>query len=245
MVRMNSQGAMMSKMGGKWLRRSDTPDWVLTQYGMYLAEAASRDWTKHDNVGAGFSERFEFYERIVHNMEGVEFWEAMGARRALFSEMLRASSDDPEVNHVELLLEMAWLSARGCSSLEKMVERDRRRIGNSLARKSAQLIEEIVSLRALVEPEYSAPLELSSALGLSTLSVLEGIKVAGEKWSSSVPVVKRPSVGGAEIRYFVRGVASYFSYFYDQSLYAATASLASCVYGAGVTEERVRDLLRP
>lgn len=72
---MNSEGAMAPKKGGKWIRRSDIPDWVRSQYRTYLVEAASRDWTKFDNVGADFSERLEFYERIVHNIEGVEFWE--------------------------------------------------------------------------------------------------------------------------------------------------------------------------
>jgi hypothetical protein len=232
----------------KWtrLKEKELPNWLIEQYQAYRAEIQSRNWAEHDDISAAVSERIDFYERIVWNLEGKEFWAAMGSRRKELEELWRDElCSDVEVNLVEQLLEMAFLLARGTSTLARTVSSERKQQGAVLIKASRQLMDEISRLRGKVEAEYTIPLELTNALSDGSLLALARIQEDARKWSNSVPVVKRPNVAGSAERYFIAGVGEYFKHFYGEHLYLATASLACCVYGHGaVSEGQVRDFFR-
>jgi len=233
----------------KWTRRKDKdiPSWVLAQYRRYLEDMASRDWSKFDDIPASGGERIQFYERIVYNLEGREFWAAMGRRleELSLSWQLELELDpDDDFTHVELLLEMAFLSSRWTSTLQRTTSSERKKAGAKLSGHISQTIEELGRMRGMVEKEYSIPWLLSYALSDEALRTLSAIKADADAWAASSPVVRRPNVEGPEVRYFILRVADYFKHFHDEDLYAATASLTRCVYGTSTTDEQVRELVR-
>lgn len=232
-----------------WIRRrdNDIPSWVLAQYRQYLERIEGRDWDEYDSVPASSKERINFYDRIVYNLEGREFWAAMGRRvdelsASWRSELELDSGDD--FNHVELLLEMAFSRSRWTSTLDRTTSGERKKAGAKLSGHLSQTIEELGRLRGMVEAEYSVPLPLSYALSDEALRALSAIKADADAWAASSPVVRRPNVEHPEVRYFILGVADYFKHFHDEDLYAATASLTRCVYGTSTTDEQVRELVR-
>lgn len=230
----------------QWTRLRTIPDWVKTQYAQYLRDIENRTWADFDNCPATLEERVEFYERIVYNLEGKEFWSAMGSRRESLTEWLsRDLEPGIEINHVELLLEMAFTLSRGISVLDGMIVSERNKTGRRIAAMSSGLMDELRRLRALVGEEHSVPSKLARALSDDTMKALTSIRDDGENWATSAPIVRRPELNDAHSRRFAHGVAEYFGHFYGDTLYAATASLACCVYGSGaVTQSQVREFFR-
>ena len=224
----------------KWSRTSNIPAWVLAQYSEYLQEIYTRDWNEHDDTKVTNAERIQFYDRIVHNLEGIEFWSAMNKRYKKLEAFWRIDLDaDVNINHVENLLEMAFSLSRWTSTLEKTTPSKRKTIGRRLHNQSSRLIEEINVLRSQIECEFKPPNELAFALSDEAMQALNSIKKSGELWEKSRPVVQRPNVDGPEARYFILGVAEYFEHFYGKDLYSATASLTRCVYADGTVSSPI------
>lgn len=231
----------------EWMPVRNVPEWLLLQYQSYKEEVSERDWFEYDDIPMSLDERIAFFDRIVFNMEGKEFWSAIDKRRHELEEFWKKELEIPqesEINQVGHLLEMALMSVRGQSRLEKMVASERAKVGRRISKSCAGALKDLLSLKDMIGQEHGIPRELSFALSDASINSIEKIKADADSWACSHPMVRRPNIDGADVRYFVRAVADYFGSFYDQKLYAATASLSRCVYGSDVTEERVREILR-
>lgn len=231
----------------RWTRVRTSPEWLLSQYQSYKEEVSERDFSEYDDIPMSLDERLAFFDQIVFNVEGKEFWSSIDRRRHDLEERWKQElglSQDAEINHVGHLLEMTLISHRGQSRLERMVASERAKVGRRISKSCAGILEDLLSLKGMIEQEHGIPSELSFALSDASINSIEKIKADAVSWASSRPIVGRPNVDGAEVRYFVRAVADYFGNFFEKKLYAATTSLARCVYGSDVTEERVREILR-